>query len=243
MEGNYARWGSIAMIVNVDLHTHSRFSFDGVMSPNQIVRIARRNGLSAIAVTDHNTVAGGMRAAQENKLPDLLVIVGAEISTEVGDILGLFLHEEIRSRKSNEVIAEIRGQGGFVILPHPYQHHSSLTEELLTRFHAVELHNGRVAHDYARRARVDFAERYGLAELGNSDAHLFWEIGRARTRLEIDRLNEESIRFALANRHCHALKELPGRSNAAVYISKIIKHLRSVPVSVVSRVKGPEDCE
>ena len=114
-----------------DLHMHSRHSFDGLMAPAHIVRIARRRGLAGIAVSDHNTIAGGLEAVAANHDPDFLVIVGAEMQTEVGDILGLFLTREITSRRSLDVVADIHEQGGIAILPHPYAHHQNLTPELL----------------------------------------------------------------------------------------------------------------
>jgi len=214
------------MIAYLDLHLHSRHSFDGVMSPRQIVGLAQRRGLAGIAVTDHDTIAGGVEAAEANNKSDFLVIVGAEIKTEVGDLLGLFLHEEIGSRKCDEVIAEVHSQGGLVVVPHPYYHHGPLPVSLLAQCDAVEVYNGRVGGDYSERSFVDFVRPYNLAALGSSDAHLYWEIGRARTRVVIERLDAGSVRDALMRRECQPMQVVPGRSAVAVYFSKLLKHWR-----------------
>jgi predicted metal-dependent phosphoesterase TrpH len=214
------------MMVEFDLHIHSKYSFDGIMSPSQIVYLAKQRGLAGIAVTDHNTIAGGMEALEVNRDQEFLVIVGAEMSTEVGDILGLFLNDEVKSRNSREVIAEIHAQGGLAILPHPYHHHRALVVDLLEQFDAVEVYNGRDRGNYSSRVREEFAEPHSLTMMGNSDAHLYWEIGRARTCMEIEQLDAQSVRQALISRRCEPLKIVPGQSVVAVYLSKIIKRLR-----------------
>jgi predicted metal-dependent phosphoesterase TrpH len=77
------------------------------MKPADIIRIARRKRLSGVAITDHNTIKGVLEA-QNQSIKDFFIICGAEIETEQGDILGLFLTEEIQSRKALDVIDEIK---------------------------------------------------------------------------------------------------------------------------------------
>lgn len=209
-----------------DLHMHSRHSFDGVMSPAHIVRIARRRNLAGIAVSDHNTIAGGLEAAAANSDPAFLVIVGAEIQTEVGDILGLFLTREIVSRRSMEVVADIHDQGGVAILPHPYAYHQGLTPELLRQLDGIEIYNGRDKHDYSAQTYAEFVQPYGLATLANSDAHLHWEIGRARTELDIDRFDAASVRQAILDRRAKPIPWVEKRSTTAIYGSKIVKRVK-----------------
>ena len=94
-----------------DLHIHSKYSFDSISEPKKIIKVAKNMGLNGVAITDHNTTKGGLEAKKINRDHDFLVIVGSEISTEIGDITGLFLSEEIKSRNSMEVIEEIKKQG------------------------------------------------------------------------------------------------------------------------------------
>ncbi|MBC7876520.1 MAG: PHP domain-containing protein [Anaerolineales bacterium] len=214
------------MLGNFDLHLHSRYSFDGLMSPQYIVRLAKKRGLSGIAITDHNTIAGGAEAFASNNDKDILVIVGTEIYTEIGDILGLFLSREIKSRRSEDVVDEIHSQGGWVVLPHPYHHHKEIPVELLRKIDAVEIFNGRTGADYSQKAIHDISIPYNLGIVGNSDAHLPWEIGRVYNSIEIESFNTISVFDSLINKRCKPVTAKPGRSASAVYISKFIKRLR-----------------
>ncbi len=209
-----------------DLHMHSRHSFDGIMAPSHIVGIARRRGLAGIAVSDHNTIAGGVDAAAANHDPNFVVIIGAEIQTEVGDILGLFLTREIASRHSLEVVADIHDQGGIAILPHPYAYHQNVTPELLQQLDGVEIYNGRDKRDYSAQTYADYANPYGLATVANSDAHLYWEIGRAYTELDLDRPDSAAVRAAILDRRARPVRGAEQRSTTAVYGSKIVKRVK-----------------
>ncbi|MBN1153258.1 MAG: PHP domain-containing protein [Dehalococcoidia bacterium] len=165
-----------------DLHIHTRYSHDSAMLPEDIVRIALQRGLSAIAITDHNTIAGGLAVAEHTTL-ELEVIVGAEMMTDKGEVIGLFLSQEIRAKGLEDVIAEIRGQGGLVIVPHPFDalRHSAfpITDEYAPLVDGVEGFNARcILSRYNGRAR-EFAARHGLAIVAGSDAHYANEIGLA----------------------------------------------------------------
>jgi predicted metal-dependent phosphoesterase TrpH len=165
-----------------DLHIHSRYSADGVLDPSAIVDIARKNGLSGIAITDHNTISGAL-AAKKYETEDLQVIIGAEITTEKGEITGLFLSREITSRKAEAVIYEIKSQGGLVVIPHPFddmRHAAFHPSDKDSRFiDALEVFNARcVFLEYNRRA-WEFARRHRLPALAGSDAHFANEIGNA----------------------------------------------------------------
>ena len=91
------------------------------MDPAKVVRVARKRGLAAIAVTDHGTIRGGFLAREASRGEDVTVIVGAEIRTEYGDVIGLFLEEEVVARRFDDVVSEIRAQGGLAVLAHPYR--------------------------------------------------------------------------------------------------------------------------
>ena len=88
--------------MKLDLHIHSKYSSDGVLDPEKIVKIAAKRGLNGVAITDHNTIIGGLKA-KNYETEDFKVIVGSEISTERGEIIGLFLKEEIKPGNVQEV--------------------------------------------------------------------------------------------------------------------------------------------
>jgi len=161
--------------MRLDLHIHSKYSFDSILEPKKIIKVAKKRGLDGVAITDHNTIKGSLEAKKINEDEDFLVIVGSEISTEAGDIIGLFLSEEIKSRNSIEVIEEIKEQGGIVVLPHPYRGHK-LNEELIEKIDAIEVFNARSSKIENERS-VKLAERYDKPVIAGSDAHFASEIG------------------------------------------------------------------
>ena len=112
--------------MEVDLHMHSRHSNDSRSRVDRIIERAMSVGLGGIAVTDHNSWAGAREAA---KLAEgrIIIIPGAEIKTEKGDVLALFVSDEIASREFLTVIDEIRTRGGVSVVPHPSDSPKSTT--------------------------------------------------------------------------------------------------------------------
>ena len=97
-----------------DFHTHTKYSCDGYIEPKMLVKVAVKAGLSGIAVTDHNTVKGGLDAKKyENN--EIEVIVGSEILTDRGEVIGIFLTDEIKSKRFIDVVDEIKAQNGIVV--------------------------------------------------------------------------------------------------------------------------------
>ena len=118
--------------VRADLHNHTTFSPDSILSPRDVVRRAKEIGIDWVAITDHNTVRGGLVVRE---IADgFRVIVGEEIKSAEGEILGLFLEENVpRGLPARESIARIRDQGGIVGVPHPFDSlRSALAEPALT---------------------------------------------------------------------------------------------------------------
>jgi hypothetical protein len=165
-----------------DFHIHSRFSHDSLMSPEQIVKRAKITGLSAIAVTDHNTIRGAFQAQKVAKGCHIQVIVGSEIKTTGGDIIGLLLNEEISSTEWVDVIQDIRSQGGWVVLPHPYRGHEN-PEQIAKYTDFVEVWNSRCAVEENKRA-LDLALSTGKKGIYGSDAHCPSEIGLVRIQVD-----------------------------------------------------------
>ena len=164
-----------------DLHIHSKYSYDSFLSPERIIKIAKKKGLDGIAVTDHNTLRGGIEALKINEDKDFKVIVGAEMKTEYGDIIGLFLEDEIRTSKFEEVIEKIKSQGGLSVLAHPYRQYK-FPEKIIDRVDLVETFNARSGKEDNERA-YKLAKKFKKSMIAGSDAHLSFEIGRGRTRV------------------------------------------------------------
>ena len=203
-----------------DLHIHSRFSSDSLLEPARIVELAKKIGLNGVAVADHNTIEGGIKTA-EYAPGDFAVIVGEEINTEVGDILGLFLTKQISSGSFEEVVKEIHNQAGIALLAHPYKRNKIISQDALKRLDAIEVFNSRNAKNNAKAENT--AREYKLPMVAGSDAHFAFEIGRAKTIIDSPP-DIESIKRAILSGKTKIIGE-----NSPVYIdflSQAIKYFK-----------------
>ena len=119
------------MPFNIDLHTHTFFSGDGVSSPEDLIASARAKGLHGVAITDHNTCDAidyllGKKLMRADGLPveGFLIIPGVEVTTAEGHLLcvGTTLPDaaRLKGRPARDVCALIHDHGGLAIPPHPY---------------------------------------------------------------------------------------------------------------------------
>ena len=198
-----------------DLHIHSKYSHDGTLGVEEIIRIARQKGLSGIAITDHNTISGG-KEAKRYETEDFQVIIGSEVMTDKGEIIGLFLSKEIQSRHFYEVITEIKAQDGIVIVPHPFDklRHSTfhVTSEYVELVDAIEGFNSRCIFQKYNKEATEFAFSHNLPVVGGSDAHYSNEIGNGGITTQ-----SENIKRAILNNDL----EIFGKRSA------IINHVRT----------------
>ncbi len=166
------------------VHAHTWRSFDSILPAGAYLSLARRAGLDFVCVTDHNTLAGSLELARRNRDPRLEIVIGAEYATERADILGLFLHQEVLSRRFAEVVADIHAQGGLVVLPHPYRHTKG-DPTLYPHVDAIEVFNSRSSDAENERALAD-AVALGLPQLAGADTHTAWELLRGGTLVTLD---------------------------------------------------------
>jgi predicted metal-dependent phosphoesterase TrpH len=169
-----------------DLHVHTKYSGDSSNEPSELIKIAKARGLDGIAVTDHDTTRGW---AHFPKVEGFTVIQGIEMTTDHGSVIGLFLNEGIDAYGFWEVIDQIRGQDGTVVLPHPGDTFrrdtpkiKALDKSLLKgRIDAIEVFNSRCIFGRSNERAERLAEELGKHRVGGSDAHNIGEVGRART--------------------------------------------------------------
>lgn len=179
-----------------DLHVHTSHS-DGSDSPSEVVEQARTRGPTVVAVTDHDCIDGALiAAAHAAALPGVEVIVGEEVSTRDGHVLGLFLHELVPPGLSAaETVRAIHDQGGLAVAAHPYWRTRSRTGRfphgvggLVAHpgFDAVEILNGGFTPSmiYANLLAGWANTHLGLPATGGSDAHVKQAIGCAATLFE-----------------------------------------------------------
>jgi predicted metal-dependent phosphoesterase TrpH len=194
----------------VDLHSHTSASFDSLASPRAVVRAAASRGLTHLAITDHDRIDGALEAremAAREALP-LAVLVGQEIRTRQGDLIGVFLERPIRSGlDAFEAIEEVRAQGGLVGIPHPFDRfRSSLLgtgevdklDELAPLVDWVETHNARIMVGNGNQRAAEWAVEHELSGVAVSDAHSVLEIGVAYAALDGDPSTADGLRAALA---------------------------------------------
>lgn len=181
--------------MELDLHIHSSYSFDSYSKVSDILKNAKKKGLGGLAITDHNTIKGSLEALKSSD--DQIIICGSEIGTEIGDIIGLFINEEIKSRLSFEVIDEINDQGGLAVLAHPFKRRKSLNEEIIKKIDAIEVFNSRAAKTNENARKI--ADDYGLPVTAGSDSHFCFEIGRGRIVVQ-NAFDTESVRKSIVNK-------------------------------------------
>lgn len=165
----------------VDLHTHSEASPDGGITAEQYARALESEKLDYIAITDHDRVdfALGLQKALGEK-----IIVGEEITTKDGEIIGLFLKERVKPHMTAlQTVHAIRDQGGLVYIPHPFETvRKGIQQEALDAIaefvDIVEVHNGRALQNQGVKAAT-WAKLHGKTGASSSDAHGYKGLGHS----------------------------------------------------------------
>jgi predicted metal-dependent phosphoesterase TrpH len=197
----------------VDLHTHSRGSFDSLSDPRQMMHAAVSRGLTHLAITDHDRIDVALKA-REVAPEGLTVIVGEEVKTLDGDLICLFLERAIEPGASaSDTIAAAHEQGALVGIPHPFDRmRGSLLRDaamasLAPHVDWVETHNARVVGHGNEDAAL-FAREHDLPGIAVSDAHSIMEIGIAYTALDGDPSTPDGLLDAL-----RSAEIIPGRAS------------------------------
>jgi predicted metal-dependent phosphoesterase TrpH len=177
-----------------DLHLHTNFSRDGTSSVESMVRYAARKAkMDVIAVTDHDVLAGAQRAAELGPVYGIEVVVGCEITTREGHLLGLFMQEAVSPGLSLvESVLRVGEQGGLCIVPHPMARNTWGVSEVALRnalrdpevqqiLVGLEVFNAGVFYRQTNAAARRLARFLDLPGIGASDAHLPWMIGGGAT--------------------------------------------------------------
>ncbi|MEK6719204.1 MAG: PHP-associated domain-containing protein [Chloroflexota bacterium] len=215
----------------VDLHCHTNASFDSLSNPARVARIAAARGLTHLAITDHDRIDGALRA-RDAAPTGLTILVGEEIRTREGDLIGLFLDEPVPPGLSAaEAILAVRGQGGLVGIPHPFDRFrgSLLRDETMIAVAAeadwIEGHNARLIGSGNERAAA-LARELARPAVAVSDAHTLIEVGTASTALDGDPSTPAGLLAALAGR----IDLQPGRGSillrAVTPMAKLIQLVR-----------------
>ena len=190
--------------IHVDLHMHTDHSPDCATPVDTLLDTAKKVGLGAIAVTDHNEVSGALAA--RDRANGIKVIVAEEVKTaDQGEVIGLFIEEKIpRGMTLQETIAEIRRQGGLVYVPHPFDRMHSVPDyehllDVVEDIDAMEVFNPRVAFSAFNEEAARFAAKYRIVAGAGSDSHVAQGLGSVKIKMrDFDGPDEflESLRDA-----------------------------------------------
>jgi predicted metal-dependent phosphoesterase TrpH len=187
-------------LLRVDMHVHTHDSYDCLNRPEDVVATATARGIDRVIVTDHNTLECALRL--RDAAPDR-VIVGEEVRTREGpDIIGIFLEECIpKGTPMRETCERIRGQGGVVYVPHPFDGRrrggGALLEAVADVIDVVEAHNARTWRRAVNEQGEAWAKARGLPVGAGSDAHTLREVGTAWAELPPFTHDRESFLTAI----------------------------------------------
>ncbi len=219
-----------------DIHVHTKYSGvhrlgvvrfpESVSNPADVVLKARSVGMNVLCITDHNSTAGAMKAKAESKdVKDIEGVGGEEISTADGEVIGLFLNEEIPAGLSiEESIDRIRAQDGLVIAPHPFSLHCPALGERIEGLDldGIEVLNGGHRDEYANAKAAEVGKSGKWAKMGGSDAHYLPVVGSAYTTFN-GSTAEELRREILAKRTDGAGEVIP-MDKAIAWSMTVIVH-------------------
>lgn len=175
--------------LRVDLHTHTMWSGDSTTTPDEFAAAIDASGLDVVCITDHNAIAGAV------ELRDRLacrVIVGEELRTAAGEVIGLFLSQRLPMGISHlDAAKAIRDQGGVVYIPHPFDPlRRNLTESALYELaeadliDAVEVLNAKTSLSSLNRRAAEFAAEFGIVAGAGSDGHVPDALGAAYVEMD-----------------------------------------------------------
>ena len=174
--------------IHVDLHMHTDHSPDCATPVDTLLDTAKKVGLDAIAITDHNEVSGALEARE--RADGIKVIVAEEVKTaDQGEVIGLFIEEKIpRGLTLQETIAEIRRQGGLVYVPHPFDRMHAVPDyehmlAVVSDIDAIEVFNPRVAFSAFNEEAARFAGKYRVVAGAGSDSHVAQGLGSVKIRM------------------------------------------------------------
>lgn len=170
--------------VRVDLHSHTMYSGDSTTTPEELALAIEETGIDVLCITDHNAVKGAQRMVAELSCR---VVVGEELRTHAGEIIGLFLTDHIPfGTPPGQAARAIRDQGGLVYIPHPFDPmRRNLSEPALEALvadglvDAIEVFNAKTSLSSLNARAASFAAAHGLLAGAGSDAHVPAALGAA----------------------------------------------------------------
>lgn len=220
-------------MILADFHCHTKYSYDSDTSLEEAIRQCKEKGVQKIAITDHNTIEGALKAHQ---LAPEMIIIGEEISSTRGDIIGLFLRELVpEGLSARETATRIKAQGGLVYIPHPFDRiRAGIGEKGLEEIHdlidIIEVFNGKTVFPSMNRKAWGYAKKHKFPMAAGSDSHQPGTIGETHNRIPDFQTPDELLQSLRQNKRTQEFLGLK------VYVRSMWSLLKSL-----IRKKGKKD--
>ncbi len=189
--------------MKMEMHIHTRYSKDSLLCFWPLYLKCRLLNIDALAITEHNNIDGAKKFKNfcEKHGKRIFVIVGEEIFTSEGEVIGLYLSEPIAPGMTAEkTMDEIKKQNGVICVPHPYdekRNKTVLKESVIAknakRIDCIEVYNGRNISSVYEEKQLEIAKKNAVPYIIGSDAHTWLEIGR--NYIEIENVPVNPIEF------------------------------------------------
>ncbi len=182
-------------LVRAEFHCHTAYSPDSAVKLKDLLETCQRKDIQRLAITDHNTMRGALRAKE---LDPERVVLAEEILTTEGEILGYFMSEEIPAGlEPMAVVERLKKQGAFISIAHPFDPYRGANwkpetlRTLMAHVDALEVFNARCVKKQFNDDAFAYAQQYGKPGTVGSDAHSLMEVGRANLILPAFNTAEE----------------------------------------------------
>jgi predicted metal-dependent phosphoesterase TrpH len=176
------------LIIKVDLHVHTSCSLDSLIPVDDLIETCIYKEIDCVAVTDHDEIECAVKL---HEIEPSRIIVGEEIHTTAGEIIGLFIKDRIAPGLTPiETADKIKEQGGLVYIPHPFDNmrasiiKKQSLEEILPKVDIIEVYNSRNVFTWSNHKALNFAQKNNILAGVGSDAHSKFEVGQAHLLIE-----------------------------------------------------------
>lgn len=215
----------MSIMFKADLHIHTIYSLDSVIEPSLLIKVSKKIGLKAIAITEHDTIEGAVKILRDYRDPDLIIIPGVEFTLWEGHLIGLNIMKMPSKRLSlPELIEFIHGEGGIAVIAHPFDiiRGFKKIEENIKHVDAVEVAN---ASDLRLKKNMDKAmklcEEHDRGYTAGSDAHVIEALGQTYLYCEEELENiDDIIEYVLKKRFKIHAGKTPLHSRLKKYLKR-----------------------
>jgi len=195
-------------MICVDVHLHTRFSFDASITPKYVADSLNANPVvKGVAITDHNTLEGYLHVRRfAAAYPDVVIVPGVEVGTTLGDVIVLGVTEKPAYWASLESVIDFaKARDGVLIVPHPFRGGGirDAARRIPIGLGAIEVLNPDSTEEESRMAEM-LAKTTNLPGVGGSDAHHISQMWKAYTEIDADP-DVDSILKAIKNNKVKAV--------------------------------------